>query len=136
MNFILFKKVSEFCDTLFGVHLLNLLVGVLGLIFFKLKLYVLYSVTRKVTTCNHRKPWQKRGLKAKLQIVDQYVRPTGNALEKECDAEMNKLLKELKGILTDLGTGTSIIGEIEKTYKEQKEIKMAELYNQYSPKLQ
>lgn len=80
-------------------------------------------------------PKEQRGLKGKLQIVDQYLRPKGKELEAECDAKMDALLKEMEGILHKLKMNTSIIDEIKYTYKEQKDIKMMELYGEYSSAL-
>ena len=79
-------------------------------------------------------PKSQRGTTAKLRIIENTVRPKGTLLEKECDASMDVLLNELKGILKQLNLGTEIVKEIEKTYKEQKDLKMAELYNKYAPK--
>lgn len=80
-------------------------------------------------------PKEQRGLKGKLQIVDQYLRPKGKELEAECDAKMDALLKEMEGILHKLKMNKSIIDEIKYTYKEQKDIKMMELYGEYSSAL-
>lgn len=79
-------------------------------------------------------PTSQRGLSAKLRIIENTVKPKGTVLENECDASMKVLLDELKGILKQLNLGTEIITEIEKTYQEQKDLKMAELYNKYAPK--
>ncbi len=80
-------------------------------------------------------PKEQKNLQGKMRLVERSLIPKGNALEKECDASMNVLLSELKGILSELKMGTEIITEIQNTYKEQKELKMAELYGQYSSKL-
>ena len=80
-------------------------------------------------------PKEQRGLKGKIQIVDRYLRPKGKELEAECDGKMNALLSEMKQLLIKLDMSTGIIDEIEFTYKEQKELKMAELYGEYSPSL-
>lgn len=79
-------------------------------------------------------PKSQRGTSAKLRIIENTVKPKGELLEKECDESMNVLLNELKDVLKQLNLGTEIISEIEKTYKEQKDLKMAELYNKYAPK--
>lgn len=80
-------------------------------------------------------PKEQHNLQGKMRFIEKSLVPKGNALEAECDAEMQTLLTELKGILTQLGSDTGIISEIETAYKEQKELKMAELYNKYSSKL-
>ncbi len=78
-------------------------------------------------------PKEQRNLSGKMMIAEKTL-PKGNALEDECDAKMQALLDELTGILKSLGSSTAIIGEIEKTYEEQKMLKKTELYNRYVPK--
>ncbi len=80
-------------------------------------------------------PKEQRNTKGKLMTIDRYLRPKGNELEAECDAKMNELLTEMKALLLELNMSTDIIGEIEAAYKEQKQLKTAELYGLYSPKL-
>ena len=80
-------------------------------------------------------PKEKHTLQGKMQFVTNTLVPRGNSLEAECDAKINKLLDELKGILNELGESTSIIDEIKKVYQEQKDLKLTELTNQYSSKL-
>lgn len=80
-------------------------------------------------------PREKHTLQGKMQFVTNTLVPRGNALEAECDAKINKLLDELKGILNELGESTAIIDEIKKVYQEQKDLKLTELTNQYSSKL-
>lgn len=80
-------------------------------------------------------PKDQHNMKGKMRIIEKSLVPKGNALEAECDTSMNKLLTELEGVLNELGTGTAIIDEIKATYQEQKDLKMAELYNQYASKL-
>lgn len=80
-------------------------------------------------------PKSQRTLQGKMKIVDKWLIPKGNALEAECDASMNELLGELESALKELGANTSIISDIKVAYQEQKDLKMAELYSQYSSKL-
>ncbi|MBQ6893548.1 MAG: hypothetical protein IJN48_05015 [Clostridia bacterium] len=80
-------------------------------------------------------PKEHHNLQGKMRIIEKTLIPKGNALEAECDKKMNVLLDELKGILIKLNSSTAIIDEIKKTYEEQKDLKMAELYNKYSSKI-
>ena len=80
-------------------------------------------------------PKEQKNLQGKMRLIEKSLIPKGNALEKECDTSMNVLLTELRSILKELKMGTDIITEIQNTYREQKDLKMAELYGQYSSKL-
>ncbi len=80
-------------------------------------------------------PKDRHTLQGKMQFVTTVLVPRGNALESECDAEIERLLLELKGVLSDLGESTALVDEIKKVYKEQKDLKLTELTNQYSSKL-
>ena len=80
-------------------------------------------------------PKAKHTLQGKMQFVTNTLVPRGNALEAECDAKINALLVELEDILNKLGESTAIIDEIKKVYREQKDLKLTELTNEYSSKL-
>ena len=57
----------------------------------------------------------------------------GNALEVECDAEMEALIEELRASLVASGQSTAIISEIRATYEEEKRLKKAALIDRYYP---
>lgn len=80
-------------------------------------------------------PKERKNLQSKIRIAERTM-PKGYALEDECDAKMEALLTELTGILQVQALSTDIVDEIRKTYEEQKELKLAELYNQYGSKLE
>ena len=79
-------------------------------------------------------PKSEHNLNGKMRMVEKVIIPKGNALEKECNEKMKLLLDELSVILKKLGENDAIVGEIEKAYDEQKEIKKTELINEYMPK--
>lgn len=80
-------------------------------------------------------PKEERSLAAKMKIVEKMI-PKGNKLEDECDAKMEALLGELTSVLQAQGLPTDVVAQIRATYKEQKEIKLAELYQAYGGKLE
>ena len=80
-------------------------------------------------------PKEERSLAAKMKIVEKLI-PKGNKLEDECDAKMEALLSELTSVLQAQGLPTDVVAQIRATYKEQKEIKLAELYQAYGGKLE
>jgi len=80
-------------------------------------------------------PKEEKTLANKMKIVEKMI-PKGNKLEDDCDARMEELLSELTGILQQQGASTAIVDEIRATYNEQKELKLAELYQQYGSKLE
>ncbi len=80
-------------------------------------------------------PKEKHNLQGKMQLITSYLTPQGKALEAKCDASMDALLAELREILETLNESTVIIDEIKRVYKEQKDLKLAELTNQYTSKL-
>lgn len=80
-------------------------------------------------------PKEEHTLAGKMKLVEKMI-PKGNKLEDDCDARMEELLGELTDILQRQGLSTAIVDEIRTTYKEQKELKLAELYQQYGSKLE
>lgn len=55
----------------------------------------------------------------------------GQALEKQCDAQMETLLADVKTELERTGGDTSVVSQMRAAYKEQKSIKKAELLSRY-----
>ena len=80
-------------------------------------------------------PKEQKNLQNKMKIVEKMI-PVGNKLEDECDAKMETLLAELSTLLKKQNLSTAIVDEIRKTYAEQKNLKLAELYNQYGGHLE
>ena len=76
-------------------------------------------------------PKEQHNLQGKAKFISNVMIPRGNALEKECDAEMELLLGELKNVLVQMGSDTSIIQQIREIYQKQKDLKLAELTAQY-----
>lgn len=80
-------------------------------------------------------PKEQKTLAGKMKIVEKMI-PVGNKLEDDCDARMEVLLTELTDILQQQNLSTAIVDEIRKTYAEQKNLKLAELYNEYGGHLE
>lgn len=75
-------------------------------------------------------PSSERNLSAKVAAANSLI-SQGNALEAECDAQMNALLDSLAAELNKLGEDTGIISEIRSIYVEEKRIKKASLMGVY-----
>ena len=69
--------------------------------------------------------------KAKKKELMAYGFPKLSALEKECDTEVDKVLKELKKVLTDAGQSTDLVKQIEDAYYEKKQITKSYYINEY-----
>ena len=67
----------------------------------------------------------------KKMTILQDMMPAATQLEKECDGKMDALLAELSELLLSLGQGTDLIEQIRGVYREQKTLKIAELYDKY-----
>ena len=64
------------------------------------------------------------------EIVKECV-PQGVAMEKECDAQVNEVLKELKALLKEAGRDTSLADSIKSAYESEKKSMKAKLINKY-----
>lgn len=76
---------------------------------------------------------ENKGFSAKMDLI-QSVTDRGNALEANCDARMDELLQRLEAELKQNGGDTGVIKEIQSLYKNEKELKKAQLVNMYYPK--
>ncbi len=65
-----------------------------------------------------------------LSIAKKYLNQ-GAALEKQCDAQMEALLAEIKSELERTGGDTSLVSEIRGAYQSEKSVKKAALLSQY-----
>ncbi|MBR2500199.1 MAG: hypothetical protein IKB60_03880 [Clostridia bacterium] len=54
------------------------------------------------------------------------------ALEQQCDAEMENIIKEIEAELKKTSSGTELISEIRALYASEKEIKKSQLLSKYS----
>lgn len=59
---------------------------------------------------------------------------SASALEKECDAEVETILSELKSTLESSGQDTSMVSKIREYYNNEKSIKKAQYINMYKNK--
>lgn len=69
-------------------------------------------------------PKEKKNLVGKQEIVSKYI-GTATSLLKQCDSQVDKLLKELEQELKKLKADTSIIKTIEASYENEKALKKA-----------
>ena len=72
----------------------------------------------------------KNGNVDKAAFVKEYLRK-GSALESACDAEMEKLLGQISGILKETGGDVATVDEIRSAYQNEKSIQKAVLMDQY-----
>lgn len=79
-------------------------------------------------------PKPERTLSVKLNMAAKYA-GLGNALEKDCDKQMEALLSELEGLLKLAKSDTTIPAQIRAIYNEEKAIKKARLMDSYWPKV-
>ncbi len=79
------------------------------------------------------KPKSEQTLSARFQMAQKCM-AWGEALEAECDAEMEVLLAELTVSLNATGQSTAMADEIRALYQEEKNIKRAMLIEEYYPK--
>lgn len=64
------------------------------------------------------------------QIVKECI-PRGAAMEKECDAQVNEVLSELKALLKQAGRDTSLADSIKSAYDSEKKAMKSKLINKY-----
>ena len=76
---------------------------------------------------------ENKGFSAKMDLI-QSITDRGNELEANCDSRMNELLVRLESELKQSGGDTGVIKEIQALYKNEKELKKAQLVNTYYPK--
>ncbi|MBQ7718363.1 MAG: hypothetical protein IJQ50_03215 [Clostridia bacterium] len=69
---------------------------------------------------------------AKFAIAEELVKQ-GNALEAECDGQMDMLLDNLRTELENLGEDTNTVSEIKSIYTQEKRIKKAVIIDTYYP---
>lgn len=79
------------------------------------------------------KPKSQQTLTARFQMAQKCM-AWGEALEAECDAEMEVLLSKLEAALIANGKDTSLVNEIRGIYTQEKQIKRAMLIEEYYPK--
>lgn len=90
------------------------------------------GILRQCKTEWRSKPKEERTFSARLVMAEKCM-SMGNALEVECDAEMEALIEELRASLVASGQSTAIISEIRATYEEEKRLKKAALIDRYYP---
>lgn len=71
---------------------------------------------------------EKRAKKKELMA---YGFPKLSALEKECDTQVSKVLKELESVLKSAGQSTELCRQIEDAYYEKKQITKSYYINEY-----
>jgi hypothetical protein len=69
--------------------------------------------------------------KAKKKELMAYGFPKLSALEKECDTQVSKVLKELESVLKSAGQSTELCRQIEDAYYEKKQITKSYYINEY-----
>lgn len=74
---------------------------------------------------------QKTSVSEKLAFIEKYT-TIGVNLEKECDARMKSLVRELETELETLGKDTAVISEVREYYKIEKKLKKSQLLSKYS----
>ena len=75
-------------------------------------------------------PPSERTIASKVAITDSLI-AQGNALEGQCDAQMELLLASLTAELNRLGENTAVISEIRSIYVQEKRLKKAALIDAY-----
>lgn len=75
-------------------------------------------------------PKEERTQAKILEIVKQCI-PQGAAMEDECDAQVDAILKELKVLLDKAGRKDTLTSTIKKAYEEEKKSMKARLINKY-----
>ena len=73
-------------------------------------------------------PWGEERTARKSEVVKR-IYPKAAALEKECDANVDKVLAELESLLKQSGEDTSIVNKIRQSYSEEKSLKKAYYLN-------
>lgn len=69
--------------------------------------------------------------KAKKKELIAYGFPKLSALEKECDTQVAKVLKELENVLKNAGQSTELCNQIEDAYYDKKQITKSYYINEY-----
>lgn len=72
-----------------------------------------------------------KGKESKLSIAQRYL-AQGNALEAECDAQMEDLISQIDAEVQKSGGDRGLPAEIRSAYEAEKEVKKAELIEKYS----
>ncbi len=72
-----------------------------------------------------------KGKESKLSIAQRYL-AQGNALEAECDSQMEALIAQIEAEVQRTGGDSSLSNEIRSAYEAEKEAKKAELIEKYS----
>ena len=75
-------------------------------------------------------PKEQRTQAKILEIVKQCI-PDGVIMEKECDAEVDAILKEVKALLKKAGREDTLTDNIKKAYEAEKKSMKARLINKY-----
>ncbi len=74
---------------------------------------------------------QKISISERLSLIETYTGKAA-ALEKECDARMKSLIKELENELKRLGKDTGIVSDVREYYEVEKKLKKSQLLSKYS----
>ena len=69
-------------------------------------------------------------LSKKAEVADKII-DMGNALENQCDAQMETLVARLRDVLKRNGESTDVISEIRSLYSNEKSLKKQELFSRY-----
>ncbi len=114
------EQTQEFSDSVSGVD------SILA------RIYVLRSgYTGKIEGLVNQALSDYRSKKGtKRELMAQYLK-RGNALEGECDRQMEALLTELSAELNRTGGDITLVGQIRSVYQQEKSIKKAELIGRY-----
>lgn len=78
-------------------------------------------------------PQAERSFSKQLDLANE-IANEGNELEKSCDARMDELLDRLETELKNNNGDTGVIKEIKELYKNEKELKKAQLVSTYYPR--
>ncbi len=91
----------------------------------------LTKLESEAISVKHNMSKEQKTIPNKLKYIELY---TGKAvaLEKQCDAKMESIIKKIETELKNTGNDTALISQIRALYASEKEIKKSQLLNKYS----